>query len=109
MSASPASPNEPSPNEAFTTLPKLRLAAFLAGCAEADFNTVADTCDISPSTLSKAATALEAAGYLRIRKGHLGRRPRTWLSLTPQGRAGFDDHMTSLASLTERGRAHGNG
>lgn len=94
------------PNEAFTTLPKLKLAAFLAGCAEADFNTVTDTCDITPSTLSKAATALEQAGYLHIRKGHVGRRPRTWLSLTAQGRAAFDDHLATLTRLTEQGRAH---
>lgn len=87
-------------------MPKLKLAAFLAGCAEAEFGAVADACDISPSTLSKAATALQEAGYLRIRKGHVGRRPRTWLSLTAKGRSAFDSHLAALAHLTEQGRAH---
>ncbi|MET9074734.1 transcriptional regulator [Streptomyces sp. NPDC004232] len=29
---------------------------------------------------------MEAAGYLKVRKGYIGKRPRTWLSLTPMGR-----------------------
>lgn len=102
MSADPAAPE---PDEAFGTLPKLKLAAFLAGCAEAEFGTVAETCAIAAPTLSKAATALEEAGYVRIRKGHVGRRPRTWLSLTADGRTAFDRHLAALARLTEAGRA----
>jgi DNA-binding MarR family transcriptional regulator len=100
---------EPGPvelDEAFTTMPKLKLAAFLAGCAEADFGTVAETCGISAPTLSKAATALEDAGYVRVRKGHVGRRPRTWLSLTGEGRAAFERHLAALTELTAQGRAH---
>jgi DNA-binding MarR family transcriptional regulator len=93
-------------NEAFTTVPKLKLVAFLAGCAEAEFSVVADSCDINASTLSKAATALEEAGYVHIRKGHVGRRPRTWLSLTAKGRTAFDKHLVALTHLTEQGRAH---
>jgi DNA-binding MarR family transcriptional regulator len=93
-------------NEAFTTMPRLKLAAFLAGCAEADFATIAETCDITPSTLSKTATALEDASYVRIRKGHVGRRSRTWLSLTAEGRAAFEQHLAALTALTEQGRAH---
>lgn len=94
------------PDEAFGTLPKLKLAAFLAGCGEADFATVCDTCQIAAPTLSKAAVTLEEIGYVRIRKGHVGRRPRTWLSLTAQGRQAFESHLTALTDLTAQGRAH---
>lgn len=99
----------PEPNEAFGTLPKLKLTAFLAGCAEAEFGTVAETCAIAAPTLSKTAAALEEAGYVRIRKGHVGRRPRTWLSLTVPGRAAFDQHMAALSHLTEVARAQTEG
>ncbi|MGH3376074.1 MAG: transcriptional regulator [Actinoallomurus sp.] len=101
-----AEPDRIELNEAFTTMPKLKLAAFLAGCAEADFGTVAETCAISPPTLSKAATALEETGYVRVRKGHVGRRPRTWLSLTGEGRTAFERHLPALTELTAQGRAH---
>ncbi|SEL37295.1 transcriptional regulator [Streptacidiphilus jiangxiensis] len=99
-------PQSPFPDEAFGTLPKLKLAAFLAGCGEADFATVAEACQIAAPTLSKTATALEEIGYVRIRKGHVGRRPRTWLSLTPEGRTAFEVHLAALSALTEQGRAH---
>jgi DNA-binding MarR family transcriptional regulator len=84
-------------------MPKLKAAAFLAGCGEAEFSTVAESCELSPATLSKAATALETAGYVRVRKGYLGRRPRTWLALTPAGRAAFEGHLAALDALTRRG------
>ncbi|WP_199742687.1 transcriptional regulator [Nocardia stercoris] len=93
-------------DEAFATMPRLKAAAFLAGCAEAEFGVVAEKCDIAPSALSKAAVTLEEAGYVRIRKGHVGRRPRTWLSLTEFGRTAFTAHLAALTDLTERGRAH---
>ncbi|MEY9870584.1 DNA-binding MarR family transcriptional regulator [Streptacidiphilus sp. MAP12-33] len=96
----------PLPDETFGTLPKLKLAAFLAGCGEADFATVSESCQIAAPTLSKAAVALEEAGYVRVRKGHVGRRPRTWLSLTVKGRRAFEDHLAALSALTAQGRAH---
>jgi hypothetical protein len=42
---------------------------------------ITEVCELNPATLSKAATTLENAGYMRIRKGHSGRRPRTRLYL----------------------------
>lgn len=87
-------------NEAFSTLPRLKVSAFLAGCDEAEFSVVSSATETSPSVLSKAATVLETAGVVAVRKGHVGRRPRTWLSLTPSGRAAFDDHLQALRQLT---------
>ncbi|WP_084729614.1 transcriptional regulator [Streptacidiphilus neutrinimicus] len=105
----PEKSRPPLPDEAFGTLPKLKLAAFLAGCGEADFATVSDTCQIAAPTLSKAAVALEELGYVRVRKGHVGRRPRTWLCLTAKGRRAFECHLSALTSLTAQGRAHAEG
>lgn len=94
-------------DETFATMPKLKAAAFLAGCGEAEFAAVAEACELSAATLSKAATALETAGYVRIRKGYLGRRPRTWLALTPAGRTAFEGHLAALDALTRCGHALG--
>ena len=49
------------------------------------------------SLLSRQASTLEQAGYIAIRKGHVGKRPRTWLKLTPEGRTAFTDHLATLA------------
>ncbi|MFB8003912.1 transcriptional regulator [Nocardia sp. NPDC056000] len=90
-------------NELFAALPRLKLVAFLDGCAEAEFLVVADMCDLSKSTLSKAMTALENAGYLEVTKGYVGRRPRTWLALSPKGRTAYRAHLAALAALTRKG------
>ncbi|ALX04292.1 transcriptional regulator [Aeromicrobium erythreum] len=82
----------------------MKVAAFLAGCDEAEFGTVAAQTSTSASVLSKAATALEDAGYVRVRKGHVGRRPRTWLCLTEEGRAAYSAHLRALEDLTALAR-----
>jgi len=41
------------------------------------------------------------AGYLEVRKGAVGRRPRTWFRLTAQGRRALEDHLAWLAQLEE--------
>ncbi|HEY2262174.1 MAG TPA: hypothetical protein VGI96_06060 [Streptosporangiaceae bacterium] len=33
----------------------------------------------------------------------MGRRPRTWLSLTAAGQAAFEGHLAALSALTRRG------
>ncbi|MEV3894017.1 winged helix-turn-helix domain-containing protein [Streptomyces anulatus] len=83
---------------------RLTLVAFLSACDEAEFAAVRDGCRVSDSVLSKNASALEAAGYLHVRKGHVGKRPRTWLSLTPAGRQALDRHLAALQDLVDVAR-----
>lgn len=78
---------------------RLQMMALLAAAAEAEFAFVRDSLEISDSVLSKHASALENAGYLHIRKGHVGKRPRTWLKLTDQGRAAFAEYVAALQQI----------
>lgn len=75
------------------------IAALLAAADEAEFAFVRDTIQLSDSTLSKQASALESAGYVAVRKGYLGKVPRTWLSMTPVGRAAFAAHLEVLRQI----------
>ncbi|MEV2257910.1 transcriptional regulator [Streptomyces anulatus] len=84
---------------------RLTLVAFLSACDEAEFAAVRDGCQVSDSALSKNASALEAAGYLNVRKGHVGKRPRTWLSLTPTGRQALARHLAALQDLVDAARS----
>jgi DNA-binding MarR family transcriptional regulator len=54
---------------------------------------------VSDSALSKHSRTLEDAGYLEVRKGSVGRRPRTWFQLTPAGRDAIRGHLDWLSSL----------
>jgi DNA-binding MarR family transcriptional regulator len=80
---------------------RFSIAAALAAAAELEFSTVRDVVEISDSLLSQHAARLEEAGYLNVRKGHVGKRPRTWLSLTAEGRAAFADHVDALRAIVE--------
>ncbi|WP_253753464.1 transcriptional regulator [Hamadaea flava] len=88
-------------DEAFATLPRLKVAAFLSGCEQADFLTIAERCDLAGPTLSKAIVALEELGYLQVEKGYVGRRPRTWVRLSPAGTTAFTAHLAAVRGLAE--------
>lgn len=80
---------------------RFSIVAALAKVDEAEFAAIRDAVEVSDSVLSKQSTQLEAAGYVRIKKGYVGKRPRTWLSLTPQGRQAFEDHRAALRAIAE--------
>ena len=78
---------------------RLSIVAALHKVDEAEFAHVRDTVEVSDSVLSKQAAQLEAAGYVKIRKGYVGKRPRTWLSLTPAGRTAYTGHLEALRAI----------
>ncbi|MEV4641347.1 transcriptional regulator [Actinoplanes sp. NPDC049548] len=92
-------PDPAQPDPVLSTTTRLSLVAFLAATTEADFASVRDAVGLTDSNLSKHATALEAAGYISVRKGYVGRRPRTWLALTPAGRTALKIHVAALNAI----------
>lgn len=78
---------------------RLTVLAFLTGCQEAEFGAVRDYAQVSDSVLSKTAAALEEAGYVKVKKGYVGKRPRTWLAATRAGRTALAAHLTALQQL----------
>jgi len=80
---------------------RFSIVASLAGADEAEFSAVRDTVEVSDSVLSRQVSTLEAAGYVKVRKGCVGKRPRTWLSLTAPGRAAYERHLTALRAIAD--------
>jgi DNA-binding MarR family transcriptional regulator len=78
---------------------RFSIAVALVAADRAEFAFVRDTVEVSDSVLSRQTTKLEAAGYLKVTKGYVGKRPRTWLSLTPEGRAAVTRHLAALEQL----------
>ncbi len=76
--------------------------ATLASAEEAEFGFVRDGVQVSDSVLSKTVSALERAGYVEVRKGYVGKRPRTWLRLSRRGRAAFTAHVAALRAIADR-------
>ena len=77
---------------------RLSIVATLAAADEAEFSFLRDVVQVSDSVLSKQVALLERAGYVTVRKGYVGKRPRTWLRLSPLGR---EVHLRHFAALRE--------
>ena len=75
------------------------IMALLAAADRAEFGFVRDHVEVSDSVLSKQMSSLEDAGYVKVRKGYVQNRPRTWLSLTRQGRLKFERHLAALREI----------
>lgn len=78
---------------------RLSIVAVLMAAERAEFAFVRDSVEISDSVLSKQVSVLEEAGYVKVKKGAVGRRPRTWLSLTAKGRKAFEAHLAALNAI----------
>lgn len=80
--------------------PRLALCALLQGAHWVDFATARDMVGSTDSVISKHSRTLEDAGYLEVRKGAVGRRPRTWFRITGRGRRALDGHLAWLGGLS---------
>lgn len=91
-------------------LPRLSICALLAaGPRWIDFRTVRESTGLSDSMISKHTRTLQEAGYLEVRKGGAGRRPRTWFRLTSLGRKQYQAHVDELQRLVNPTAADGEG
>lgn len=83
----------------FTHPVRFSLMAALSAIEQIDFASLRDQLEVSDSVLSRQASQLEEAGYVRIKKGYVGKRPRTWMSLTKQGRSAWRQHLQALREI----------
>lgn len=85
---------------------RLRACAMLAAADAVEFAAVRDMLGVADSVASKHLKVLVEAGYVELDKppGQKG-RARTWVSLTPAGRAAFAGHLTALRAMVEASEA----
>lgn len=82
---------------------RLGILTITAEAQRAEFGYLREALGLTPGNLSKHLTVLEQAGLVAVDKGYAGRRPRTWVRITSQGRAAL---AAELATLTELLRRH---
>ena len=81
---------------------RLGILAVLAESRRVDFSYLRETLEVTDGNLSRHLQVLDAGGYVRIEKTFDQRRPRTWVSLTKQGRAAFTAEIEALRALIDR-------
>jgi len=70
--------------------------AWLSDKGAGDFTELAAALDLANNTLSGHLLRLERAGYIDLRRGFLGRKPRTRVVVTLAGRTAWLDHLERL-------------
>jgi DNA-binding MarR family transcriptional regulator len=81
---------------------RLRIVAALNALGQGDklaFNALREALDLTVGNLSVHLTKLETAGYVAIDKTFVGRKPATYVALTAQGRAAFEQYLKDLKEL----------
>lgn len=86
-------------DDALLTPLRFSVMAALRPEVEIDFATLRDLLETDDSALSKAISILSAAGYVAVRKGYVGNRPRTWLTATAAGIAAMRIHVAALTAI----------
>ncbi len=81
---------------------RLGILGILSEVRRADFNYLRDALGLTEGNLSRHLQVLGDARYVRIEKTFEGRRPRTWVSMTREGKTAFALEMKSLRQLVER-------
>ena len=81
---------------------RLGILAVLAEAGQADFPYLRGLLRLTDGNLGRHLQVLEEAGLIMISKGYHRRRPRTWASITSDGRKALDAELASLRTLITR-------
>ncbi len=81
---------------------RLGVLTIAAEAERADFGYLRDALGLTAGNLSKHLTVLEDAGLIQVEKGYHGRRPRTWVRITKQGRGALAAEVAALTELVRR-------
>ncbi|MCQ9368191.1 transcriptional regulator [Brevibacterium sp. 50QC2O2] len=82
---------------------RFSLVAALAAVERSSFADLKDDLHISDSALSKQISELEKDGFVRVSKGFVGKRPRTTVSLSPEGLKRWRAHLDVLRTIAGTG------
>ena len=66
-----------------------------------DFTILKKELSLTDGNLGAQIIKLEEAKYLKIKKGFMGRRPRTQVQATTKGRSAFADHCDALRQIID--------
>jgi DNA-binding MarR family transcriptional regulator len=83
---------------------RLKIMAALSAALDAEpveFSRLKAITQATDGNLGSHIAALDKAGYVAVAKDFVGKRPRTRVSLTPEGRTAFRRHVAYLRELVE--------
>lgn len=92
-------------NELFHVKARLGIMTLLLQWEEGDFSSLKGQLGLTDGNLGAHIRVLEEAGYVAVKKGFAGRRPRTVCRVTPQGREAFIAYLNQLEAVIRRAKS----
>ena len=69
---------------------------------EVDFTYLRELLEVTDGNLGAHLRKLEEAGYIAVNKLFVERKPRTFVSVTSEGRKVFQEHVAALESILKK-------
>lgn len=83
----------------FHSRARLAIVAYLSTAGGADFTLLREYTKLTDGNLSTHLRKLEAEGYVEIKKGFVGRKPRTSVLLSEKGKTAFSAYLDDLERI----------
>ena len=81
---------------------RLGILTVAAESKRVEFGYLRDALELTAGNLSRHITVLEEAELVQVEKGYDGKRPKTWVSITTEGRQALDQEIAALRTLISR-------
>jgi DNA-binding MarR family transcriptional regulator len=81
---------------------RLGILTIAAEVRRVDFGYLRESLELTAGNLSRHIAVLAEAELVTVEKGYEGKRPRTWVSITPAGRKALAAEMAALGALVRR-------
>jgi len=81
---------------------RLGILTVAAESKRVEFGYLRDALELTAGNLSRHISVLEEAALVQVEKGYDGKRPKTWVIITGEGRAALAREMAALRELVAR-------
>lgn len=89
-------------NKAFENRVRLGIMSTLMVNEKVDFTTMKEMLNLSDGNLASHITALEKAGYVKVEKRFMRKKPNTLYKVTATGKKAFINHLDALEDLLKQ-------
>ena len=86
-------------NKIFDNRIRLGVMSVLMVNEEISFNDLKEMLEVTDGNLATHLQTLEDNGFLKVKKGFIGKKTNTTYSLTKAGEKAFQEHITALENM----------
>lgn len=86
-------------NKIFESRIRLGVMSILMVNEEINFNDLKQMLEVTDGNLATHLVTLEQNGFLKVKKGFIGRKTNTTYSITRAGEKAFADHIAALENM----------